>query len=302
MKTGSEAVLHVVEKRLVDIAGLPVSRLLPARKLRSVGPWVFLDHIGPYQFPPGKGIDVIPHPHINLATVTYLFAGEIIHRDTLGNVQAIRPGAINLMTAGKGIAHSERTALSARGAGPAIHGIQLWHALPETYEESPPGFEHPPAETIPSTVVEKTRLRVMMGSAFGVKSPVRTYSPTLYAEASIPGGEQLKLPDDVEELAIYPIDGDCCIQGDTENRNIGPGLLAVLKPGAVIESPEGTRLIIIGGNPLGKRYMWWNFISSRQERIAQASMDWQEGRFGPVIGDDGPTASLPNTDGFRIME
>lgn len=302
MSTNSGPVILIGGRRSIDIGGLPVGRLLPSRGLKSVGPWVFFDHIGPYRFQPGKGIDVIPHPHINLATVTYLFEGEIIHRDSLGNLQAITPGAINLMSAGKGIAHSERTAEILRSPGPSVHGIQLWHALPESHEESPPFFEHSSAEMIPVAEFDRISLRVLMGSAFGVTSPVKTFSPILYAEASLPAGGQLKLPGDVEELAVYSIEGEYLIQGDTGNRTIGPGALTVLSPGAVIQSPEFTRLMIIGGKPLGKRFMWWNFVSSRRDRIVQASEDWREGRFSPVIDDVGEAAALPNTDGFSIMD
>jgi redox-sensitive bicupin YhaK (pirin superfamily) len=286
--------------REIDFAGFPVRRLMPTRELQSIGPWVFIDHMGPHTFSAGNGIDVIPHPHIGLATVTYLFEGEIIHRDTIGNVQAITPGAINLMSAGRGIAHSERTHPDKR-TGTSVHGLQLWLALTEDQEESEPTFEHFEAAAIPESSIPGGIVRVMMGEAFGLSSPVTAASPTLYAEASLAGGSRLVLPDSAE-LCVYGISGSVQILAADGSETIEPGVLAVTGPGVEIAALDACRLVILGGSPIGTRYMWWNFVSSRIERIEQAKTDWKEGRFGAVVGDAAERAPLPESDNHSRMK
>lgn len=272
----------VLKPREKDIGEFSVRRALPFVQQRSVGPWVFFDHFGPVSFKPGEGINVRPHPHINLATVTYLFEGEIYHRDTLGNAMAIRPGAINLMVAGKGIAHSERTRDELRETGYDLHGLQLWHALPEAFEEIDPAFYHTPADDIPSVELDGVTLRVMMGTAFGVTSPVKTFSPNLYLEADMRDGASFTIPE-AEELGVYVVKGEADIDGETAPINS----MAVLNPSAKTITARGdTRLAIIGGAPLGQRFLDWNFVSSRKERIEQAKEDWKNGLFGEVVGDN----------------
>ena len=286
---------QIVHPRAIDLGGFTVRRALPARGLQAVGPWVFFDHIGPASFPPGKGVDVIPHPHINLATVTYLFEGEIVHRDSLGSVQTITPGAINLMVAGRGIVHSERTGAGLRAAGHRVHGLQLWFALPEEDEEVEASFSHHPAEELPHAAIDGSRVRVMIGSAYGLESPVRTFSPTLYAEAQIPAGGTLPLPEGVEERGVYLVSGRLEV-GDAE---VPEQALSVFGagPGLHLRAREDSRLAIIGGVSLGPRHMWWNFVSSRKERLEQAKADWREERMGRVPGES-ERYPLPERDAF----
>lgn len=290
-----------VSPREIDLAGFPVRRLLPTRQLRSVGPWIFFDHMGPHTFPDGAGVDVIPHPHIGLATVTYLFEGEIVHRDSLGTVQPITPGAINLMIAGSGIAHSERTDPSKRN-GATVHGLQLWLALPADREEDAPSFEHTDASGIPEMGVRGGTIRVLMGSAFGLTSPVTTVSESLYVEASLEQGASLKLPSH-EELCIYGITGALQVVAGGDGREpIGPGILAAVSPGSELIANEPCRVVVLGGAPIGKRYMWWNFVSSRIDRIEQAKEEWASGGFGTVVGDQHERAPLPESDGHSRMK
>jgi redox-sensitive bicupin YhaK (pirin superfamily) len=291
-----------VTPREIDLAGFPVRRSLPTRAAREVGPWVFLDHIGPHTFATGRGVDVIPHPHINLATVTYLFDGEIVHRDSIGTVQAIRPGAINLMVAGRGIAHSERTSSERRGAPHGVHGVQLWHALPENHEEDEPSFHHYSADDLPAIEVGSgATARVMIGSAFGLSSPVRTYCRTLFAEVTIDGPSTIELPDDHAHLGVYAVSGRAAI-----GREVLPAMhLGVLDHGASalkLSTDSPARLVLIGGEPLGKRYMWWNFVSSRIDRIEQAKIDWSEHRFGDVMDDTDERTPLPEQDSHSRMK
>ena len=292
---GSAAFAAVVQPREIDLGGFLVRRALPARGLHAVGPWVFFDHMGPASFPPGAGVDVLPHPHINLATVTYLFEGEIVHRDSVGSVQTITPGAINLMVAGRGIVHSERTGPEHRAAGHRMNGLQLWFALPEEIEESQPTFTHYPAEILPRAVLEGAQVRVMIGRAWGLESPVETFSPTLYAEAEIPAGGRLTLPEDAAELALYPASGRLRLG----NAELAAQRLHVLAgpAGAALSAAARTRLALIGGSPLGRRYMWWNFVSSRRERIERAKADWKADRIGRVPGETERYA-LPERDAF----
>jgi hypothetical protein len=274
----------IIEGRARDLGGFTVARLLPSAARRRVGPVVFLDHMGPVQLPPGEGIDVRPHPHIGLATVTYLLAGEIVHRDSLGAVQPIEPGAINWMTAGRGVVHSERTGAATRQAGSLLHGVQLWVALPQAHEEAEPDFRHHPADSLPEIDVNGARMRVLVGNAYGATSPVRTLSPFLYAEVWLPAGRELPLPDEPEERAVFVVAGSISCGGV---RVASPRLI-VFEPGSkpVLRADSDARLMLVGGAPLdGDRHLWWNFVSSRRERIEQAKRDWAEGRFAPVPGE-----------------
>lgn len=267
-----------------DLGGFTVKRVLPAIERRMVGPFVFFDQMGPAMFDPGTGIDVRPHPHIGLATITYLFEGEILHRDTLGSVQAIRPGEINWMTAGRGIAHSERTGPETRAAGGRLAGIQSWIALPKDDEEAEPDFAHHGATALPIVAGEGKHVRVLIGAAFGARSPVRTFSETLYADVALDAGARLAVPNEVEDRALYLVDGTMAVDGE----DFLPGRLLVLRPATeiVVTASTPARLMLLGGAPLdGPRHIWWNFVSSSQDRIEQAKADWQAGRFPAVPGE-----------------
>jgi len=269
--------------RLID--GFSVGRALPSAARRSVGPFVFVDHMGPAQLEPGHGLDVRPHPHINLATVTYLFEGEILHRDSLGNAQVISPGAINWMTAGRGIVHSERSPGAARVDGARLHGLQLWVGLPTRAEESEPTFSHHPKSTLPEQGDGGVRMRVLAGSAYGARAPVPVSSPLFYVEVELAAGGRLPLPNDYEERAAYVVSGDVkCGQS-----SLAPRTLVVLAPGksAELYAREPSRVMLLGGAPLdGPRYMFWNFVSSTKERIEVAARDWNARRFPTVPGDE----------------
>lgn len=248
-----------------------------------VGPFIFFDHMGPAEFAPGEGIQVRPHPHIGLATVTYLFEGQIMHRDNLGFVQRIEAGAVNLMTAGRGIVHSERAGDDLEQHS-RLHGIQSWMALPKELAEIEPAFVHYPSEELPEFDLDGVKVRVIMGEAFGRRSPVPTYSPMLYLECQLGKGASLKLPDTFEELGVYVVSGEITI-GD---ESLAPGVLVIAEPGKsmLIEAEVRGRVMVLGGKALGKRYIWWNFVAHSEERMEQARRDWQEGRFGKVPGDD----------------
>lgn len=264
--------------------GFTVRRLLPAARQRSVGPFVFFDHFGPALEQPGVNHDVRPHPHIGLATVTYLFEGAMMHRDSLGTEQLIEPGAINWMSAGRGIVHSERKPDGMKDISFTNHGLQLWVALPRELEESGPSFAHTPAAQIPSLQVGDALVRVLVGTAFAVTSPVRPASPTLYLDVQLPAGGSFALPALAPEMAVYPVSGEVAVDGHA----LAPHTMAVLSPGAQVNlSAKGpSRLAVVGGEPLdGPRHMWWNFVSSRKERIVQASQDWEAQRMGRVAGD-----------------
>jgi redox-sensitive bicupin YhaK (pirin superfamily) len=264
--------------------GFKVRRLLPAAQRQAVGPFLFFDHFGPVTIAPGGSHDVRPHPHIGLATVTYLFEGAIMHRDSLGFEQRIAPGAINWMTAGRGIVHSERGPQDLKASSYVNHGIQLWAALPREHEEVAPDFEHTPAEAIPAITLGATEVRVLIGEAFGQKSPVRTFAPTLYLDVQLAGNEAFELPPLSQELAVYPVDGEMTIDGEP----LPAHRLAVLAPGKPVTllAAQATRLMVVGGDALdGHRFMWWNFVSSRKERIVQASHDWEAQTMGQVAGD-----------------
>jgi hypothetical protein len=275
----------VIVPRTRDLGdGFEVRRALPSRQRRMVGPFVFFDQMGPVAFAPGRGLDVRPHPHIGLATVTYLFEGEILHRDSLGTVQAITPGAVNWMTAGRGIAHSERTPPGARAAGGRLSGIQLWVALPRAHEEAPPAFEHTAASALPVVEDRGVAVRVVLGSAYGARSPVRTFSESFYADVRLAPGARLPVAAEHEERAIFVAEG----AADVSGTPAAPGQLVVLRPGAPVEvrAEGGARLLLLGGAPLdGPRHLWWNFVSSSVDRLRQAQEDWKAGRFGAVPGE-----------------
>ena len=270
--------------KVKNIGAFDVRRAVPQVGLKSVGPWVFFDHFGPVEFEPGKGMDVRPHPHINLATVTYLFEGEIFHRDSLGTAMAIRPGAVNLMVAGSGISHSERTREDLRGGGHRLHGLQLWHALPEEAEETDPEFLHYADDALPKRDSNGVNIRVMMGQGWGLNSPVKTFSPIFYAEADMPAGSKLALPEGIEELAVYPVSGAVSFG----SAMIDEHEFALVDQSAAdnFVAQSDTRIAMIGGAPLGKRHLWWNFVSSRPDRIQQAKADWDNGVFGDVPGEE----------------
>ena len=292
------AIRKIIEPRRVQFDGFPVARLLPRTGLKSVGPWLFFDHMGPHDFEVGQGLDVPPHPHINLATVTYLFEGEILHKDSIGNVQSITPGAINLMIAGAGIAHSERGPDKLRQYRHRVHGLQLWHALPEEQEEAAASFHHYPAEDLPATTLNGVHIKLLMGEAFELKSPVRTFTQTFYAEYQLRAGQWAPVPTEVEELAVYAVDSRLKV-GD---EILVPRRLALLTAGThQIHAENDTRAVLIGGKSLGKRYMWWNFVSSRKERIQQAMQDWRQGNFGAVRDDNGTPAPMPESDSYSLM-
>lgn len=278
-----EAVELAIEPTVKDLGGFSVRRLLPARERTMVGPFIFFDHFGPTRFDPGNGMDVRPHPHINLATVTYLFDGEVLHRDSLGNVQTIRPGEINWMTAGRGIVHSERTPPELRAGGPRLHGLQLWVALPEADEETAPSFQHYEAGDLPSLGTGGASVRVLVGAAFGLRSAVAACSPTLYVEARLEAGAVWRLPDEAVERGVYLVSGAL----RARDYPIRAHTLVTFAPGAEVSvtAEEASRLVLVGGEPLGKRRIWWNYVSSRPERIERAKEDWANGRFPPVPGE-----------------
>ncbi|WP_454657780.1 pirin family protein [Bosea beijingensis] len=287
-----EAIEKVIVPRSHDLGGFQVRRALPAIGQRMVGPFIFFDQMGPAEFHLGEGLDVRPHPHIGLSTVTYLFDGEIMHRDSLGTALAIKPGAVNLMTAGRGIVHSERTGMEARATGPKLYGIQAWLALPKTHEEVAPEFKHHGAGELPRIVEGGKRISLIMGSAYGQTSPVKFPWDALYAEAVLSPGAILPLDPDYDERAIYIVSGKIDIAGD----EFGAGQLLVFKPGDRISilAIDQARVMIVGGEPMdGPRNIWWNFVSSSKERIEQAKHEWKAGRFDTVPGDESEFIPLP---------
>lgn len=282
---GCDPVDLVITPRTKDLGGFDVRRVLPAVARRSVGPFVFFDQMGPAMFPAGDGISVRPHPHIGLSTLTWLFEGEILHRDSLGYVQPIRPGEVNWMTAGSGIVHSERTPEELLDKERPLFGLQVWMALPQDLEETDPSFQHVAAADVPSLERDGIKLSLVAGKGWGLSSPVKVYSETLYADVEAAAGSVLTVPADHEERAIYPVRGAVEIGGVTFEA----GTMMVLTPSLVVDilAPEGAHYVVIGGAPVdGKRHLYWNFVSSRPERIEQAKQDWREGRFAPVPGDD----------------
>jgi redox-sensitive bicupin YhaK (pirin superfamily) len=280
----SDAETIILKPRTRDLGGFQVRRLLPGHPVQMVGPFIFFDHIGPSTFAAGSGVDVRPHPHIGLATVTYLFQGSLLHRDSLGSVQEIRPGDVNWMTAGRGIAHSERTPAEQRPAGPSLHGIQTWVALPKTAEETVPAFAHHPAAALPELQRDGVTLRVIAGKAFGALSPVETQSNLLYCALEFAPGARIAVPAEHAERAVYLVDGDLTVAGNAlEAQN-----LAVLpvKKSVDLASPSGARVLLLGGDSMdGPRFISWNFVSSSKDRIEQARADWKAQRFDPVPGE-----------------
>lgn len=274
----------VIVPRARDIGGFEVRRALPHARRRMVGPFIFFDQMGPAQFQAGQGVDVRPHPHIGLATVSYLFDGRIMHRDSEGNALEITPGAMNLMTAGRGIAHSERTPAELRAAGATLSGIQSWIALPQAHEECEPSFQHYPAGSLPQIEDGGMRARVIAGAAFGMAAPVSQLSDWFYVDVQLAAGAAMPLDPDYEERAIYVADGAVDIAGET----FAAAQMLIFRPGdrITVRATRDARLIALGGAAMdGPRHIWWNFVSSRKERIEQAKADWAAGRFKPVPGD-----------------
>lgn len=298
---GDAATVDAIELAIIprarDLGGFEVRRALPSPKRQMVGPFIFFDQMGPAEFVVGEGIDVRPHPHINLATVTYLFDGEIMHRDSLGTEVAIRPGAVNLMTAGRGIVHSERTAPDEKRRGPKLFGLQTWVALPSAVEECAPAFVHVGAAELPVVEAGGATARLIAGSAWGAASPLAMASPTIYADISLAPGAALPVDAEHEERALYTVSGTVTIGGIAH----GPGQLLVLRPGDAVgvrnDGPEPARFVLVGGATMdGPRFIWWNFVSSRRERIEQAKAEWRSGRFDTVPGDAEEFIPLPEPE------
>lgn len=267
-----------------DLGGFKVHRTLPHKERTTVGPFIFFDQMGPAHLPAGQGIDVRPHPHINLATVTYLFAGGIDHRDSLGTFARIEPGAVNLMTAGSGIVHSERSPADLRPGGPELSGIQTWLALPQAKEEIAPAFEHVPRDDLPVVSGAGATARVVMGTLWGASSPVTCHSPTIYADVKLEAGGSIPLDPLADERGLYVAEGDASLDG----QPLAPQALYVLRPGvaATLRSNNGAHVMLCGGAPLdGPRHVWWNFVSSNRDRIRQARQDWKDMRF-PIVPND----------------
>ena len=270
--------------RIHDLGGFTVGRVLPNAKCRSVGPFVFFDHIGPAMLRGQQPIAVRPHPHIGLATVTYLWEGSMMHRDSLGSVQEIQPGDVNWMTAGRGIVHSERTPERLRGVDQPFHGLQTWVALPLAHEDANPSFAHHPKATLPVRENAGVAMTVVAGHAFGLRSPVQVMSETLYVSIDLAAGATLRIPSEHAERALYPVSGELQLDGESLPLNT----LALLDPGSepMLHAVLASRVMLLGGAPLdGPRFVWWNFVASSRERIEQAKSDWREGRFASVPGE-----------------
>ncbi|WNL44816.1 pirin family protein [Dyella sp. BiH032] len=283
----------LIDGRLHDLGdGFQVRRLLPVLLARHVGPFVFFDLIGPVAFAPGKGMDVRPHPHIGLATVTWLFEGAIRHRDSVGSLADIRPGEVNWMTAGRGIAHSERTPPDERRDGQRMHGVQVWVALPQSDEEVPPEFHHHDADALPRIRRDGAELVLIAGAAYGERSPVKVFAPMFFMEATLEKGAELPWPEDHIERGVCVIEGEVQWGGLTV-----PAANAAVQTGATappLTAAVRSRVMLFGGAPLdGERHLWWNFVSSRKERIEQAKLEWQEQRYGKVAGDEDEFIPLP---------
>ncbi len=274
----------VIVPRSRDLGGFDVRRALPSTRRKMIGPFIFFDQMGPATFAPGKGIDVRPHPHIGLSTVTWLIEGEIMHRDSLGSIQAIRPGAVNWMTAGSGIAHSERTPDELR-SGAKLYGLQTWLALPKAHEETAPRFEHFSADRLPTFEGDGVEATVIAGTGWGKRSPVGVFTDTLYVDMRLTDGTKLTIPPEHEERGVYVLAGEIEIAGD----RFGVGSMLVLRPDKPVDvlAHGAVHLVALGGATAdGPRHIWWNFVSSSAERIEQAKADWKTGRFDPVVDDD----------------
>ncbi|HYQ17026.1 MAG TPA: pirin family protein [Polyangiaceae bacterium] len=285
----------VIEARLREMGGFSVRRVLPATQRKLVGPFIFYDHLTRTVFEPGQGLDVRPHPHISLATVTYLFEGAFMHKDSLGYAQLIEPGAVNWMIAGRGIAHSERTPPELRQSGGPLHGIQCWVALPREHEEIEPSFAHHPRSSIPRLSLPGVELSVIAGNSYGLTSPVRVLSPTLYAHARLSPDSSLAVDEGHAERAVYVASGSVSLVG--ASREYGEGTLLILPTGAQVSlhSREGADAMLLGGAPLdGDRHIYWNFVSSSLERLERAKLDWRERRFATVVGDEAEFIPLPD--------
>ncbi|HVF17666.1 MAG TPA: pirin family protein [Steroidobacteraceae bacterium] len=287
------AIELVIDARRRDLGGFEVGRVLPWTKRRMVGPFIFFDHIGPAMFPPSlpQRTDVRPHPHIGLSTITYLFAGEIVHRDSVGCYQVIRPGEVNWMTAGRGISHSERFE-TMREHGGEIHGIQAWVALPEAHEETDPAFVHFSAESLPIHKLPGATIKLIAGAVFGEVSPVQTHSALFYAHVELEGDATIEVPNDVSERAVFVAAGRAVIDSSTTDA----GQMVVLTPGAQarVRAIGTTTLMLLGGEPVGPRHIYWNFVSSRPERIEQAKADWRAMRIPLPVDDDNEFIPLPD--------
>jgi redox-sensitive bicupin YhaK (pirin superfamily) len=292
--SGTPSVDRTIEARtrgLVD--GFTVRRLLPATARRMVGPFIFFDHMGPTTLAPDQGLDVRPHPHIGLATVTYLFEGELLHRDSLGTEQVILPGAVNWMTSGRGIVHSERSPVTARKSGPHIHALQLWVALPLASEEGLPSFQHHKEEDIPELSLSGARIRIVAGSVFGETAPVEVLSPLFYVDARLDRNAEIELPDEHRERAAYVVDGSVSVDGTAYRA----WMMVVFREGAQarLQALEVSRVILLGGAPLdGERHIWWNFVSSSRETIERAKQAWRERAFPTVPGEENEFVPLPD--------
>lgn len=277
----------IIEERERNIGNFLVGRLLPFRGKRMVGPFIYIDHMGPVRMDDHANMDIGPHPHIGLSTLTYLFEGAVMHRDSLGTALEITPGSVNWMTAGRGIVHSERTPPELRATGSGVSGLQSWLALPRTHEDAPPAFVHHPAATLPQLALDGVELRVIAGEAFGRRSPVETFMPTLYVDAVLMPGAAFEVPAEHVERAVYVAEGTATVHG----TRCAAGELAVLGPGepVVVEAVEGARVMLLGGDPMdGPRHIWWNFVASSDERIERARDDWRrhpDGRFGAIPGE-----------------
>jgi hypothetical protein len=279
----SDPIELLIRPKEKDLGEFTVRRVLPAPERRMVGPFIFFDHMGPAEFPPGQGIQVRPHPHIGIATITYLFEGEIMHRDSLGFEQPIRAGAVNLMTAGRGIVHSERAGADLDEHS-RLHGIQSWMALPDGQEEIDPAFVHTPAEDLPQITQGGATIRIIIGEAFGHASPVTAYSSTLYLDCVATEEAELTLPDGYDELAFYVVSG----QASVGEVDVTEGAMVVARRDASvsIRMSRGSHVMVIGGEPLGERHIFWNFVSSSKARIEQAKQEWSSGGFDRIAGDD----------------
>ncbi|WP_432259114.1 pirin family protein [Cupriavidus sp. TMH.W2] len=278
------AIEHLLKPHVRDLGDFTVRRLLPAAATQTVGPFIFFDHMGPVQLPPGQGADVRPHPHIGLATVTYLFEGEIIHRDSLGSDQAIRPGDVNWMTAGHGIVHSERSPEHVRPAGARLHGIQTWVALPQEHEGAEPSFFHHPAATLPRIERPGVRMVVIAGDAFGETSPVKVFSRTLYVAIELDAGASVEIPAAHAERGIYPVDGAVALDGEP----LPAEHMVVLIPGqpATLTATAASRVMLLGGDPTdGHRFIYWNFVASSKVAIEAAAQRWESDQFPHVPGE-----------------
>jgi redox-sensitive bicupin YhaK (pirin superfamily) len=282
----------IISPRKKNIGSFEVRRAIPYAKRRMVGPFIFFDHMGPARFEPGQGIDVRSHPHIGLATITFLFDGEIHHRDSLGFHQPVRPGDVNWMTAGRGIVHSERTGPETRAAGHTLHGIQTWIALPQAEEETDPAFHHHPKAALPVIERDGASLSLIAGTAFGEASPVKTFSEMFYLGGSLSAGADLVIPDEHEERAVYVVDGTITVNDQT----LEEGQMAVLSPDTPVHARtrDGARIMLAGGAPMdGERLIWWNLVASTQALIDRAKKEWKNGEFAKVADDEDEFIPLP---------